>query len=104
MNFPAFDFPPGPGHEFRGAPVYLEPMMGSGERLAIAAAVTGQSMYAVEGLVRPETAECLYGAKAPAFLGLVEAITRSLASSRRSPDRCAITSSTTARCQSGPRP
>jgi hypothetical protein len=78
MNFPAFDFPPGPGHEFRGAPVYLEPMMGSGERLAIAAAVTGQSMYAVEGLVRPETAECLYGAKAPAFLGLVEAITRSL--------------------------
>lgn len=78
MSFPAFDFPARPGHEFHGAPVYLEPMMGSGERLAIAAAVTGQSLYAVQGLVRPETAECLYGAKAPAFLGLVETITRSL--------------------------
>ena len=78
MSLPGFEFPPGPAHRFEGAPVYLEPMMGSGERIAICAVASGPSGSAVRGLIRSETAECLYGNQAASLLGLIDTVVHSI--------------------------
>lgn len=75
MSLSAFkldDFPPLPAHRFLTAPVYLEPMLGSGERLCVLAAVQGESGLEALPLVPPEVAKCLYGDQAESLMGFIE--------------------------------
>jgi hypothetical protein len=75
MNFPAFDssrFPPRPAHRFATAPIYLEPMVGSGERLCVLAAVQGESGADAAAMISLDMAECLYGAQAKSLMGFIE--------------------------------
>lgn len=82
MNSPAFDsalFPPAPAHRFQSAPVFIEPMLGSGERLCVLCAVQGDTGWDAAPLLAPEMAECLYGAQAPGLLGYIEILRVDLA-------------------------
>ncbi|MBK1699768.1 hypothetical protein [Thiococcus pfennigii] len=72
MNFKAL-FPPLPGVTATGAALFLEPIMGSGERLCVGlAAVLADNTYRVAPVLRRETARCLVGEKADSLLGLMQ--------------------------------
>lgn len=59
--------------------VYLEPMLGSGERLAIiVAAITSAGDVLVKPAIRKEVIEAMYGFKASSFTNMVDLISRSL--------------------------
>lgn len=70
------------------APVYLEPMMGSGERLTIAVAAIGEDGQAdVRQAIRPHVLEAMFGeqnAKISKLVGLIVASLRAHAVSERS--------------------
>ncbi|MFI8417681.1 hypothetical protein ACQKDS_14585 [Serratia sp. NPDC078593] len=60
-------------------PVYLEPMLGSGERLVIiVAAVTSTGEALVKPAIRKEVIEAMYGFKSSGFTNMVELISTSL--------------------------
>lgn len=61
--------------------VYLEPMIGSGERLTIVVAtVTSTGDILVKPAIRKEVIEVMYGFKAHAFINMIELILSSLKS------------------------
>lgn len=61
------------------ASVYLEPMIGSGERLTVAvAALSDTGDVRVCPAIRPHVLEAMFGAKALAFSGLIDTITHDL--------------------------
>lgn len=63
------------------APVYLEPMLGSGERLTIiVAALTSTGDVLVKPAIRKEVIEAMYGFKASSFTNMVDLISSSLKS------------------------
>jgi len=65
-------FPKLPGFTVRWAPVYLEPVMGSGERVTVAvAAVPANGKPAVLPVLDAERAQCLLGSGATAFQSIV---------------------------------
>jgi hypothetical protein len=71
-------FPAEPCGSYWTAPIYLEPIMGSGERIAIAVCAAGNGESRVENVLRWDTLECLYGAKSDQFNGLITMVTSSL--------------------------
>jgi len=64
-------FPPMPAHNVTGAPVFLEPIAGSGERITVAVAVSGEIGSRVVQILQPDKARCLVGDQADALLGIV---------------------------------
>lgn len=61
------------------ASVYLEPMIGSGERFTIlVAAVTSAGEVQVKQAIRKEVIDAMYGFKSQAFINMVELIAHSL--------------------------
>lgn len=80
MNFPAFnlEFPALPSGLYQTAPIYLEPMRGSGERITVCAVAVGEGEAEAVGLINRDIAESLYGAQAGSFLGTVAHLTESL--------------------------
>lgn len=77
MNIEAL-FPAAPAHAYTAAPIYLEPMMGSGERIAVLAVAIGENELMVEPLVTDELAQCLYGAQAKKFIGTINMVADNL--------------------------
>ncbi|MCB1767538.1 MAG: hypothetical protein KDJ22_16010, partial [Candidatus Competibacteraceae bacterium] len=71
-------FPALPALAFQGAPVYLEPMMGSGEWLTVVVAIVGADGARVTAAIRPAAVRAMYGAKAENFTGIVALIQESL--------------------------
>ncbi|MEI7100276.1 hypothetical protein ACOIDY_32600, partial [Klebsiella pneumoniae] len=68
-----------PATSGRWASVYLEPMIGSGERLTVAVAtITSSGEILVKPAIRKEVIEAMYGFKAPAFINVVDLILSSL--------------------------
>ena len=77
MKSPAFKtlvFPELPQFSYQTAPLYLEPMLGSGERLAIVGVVVGENEFLVEKLVTQETAQALYGKQGKNLIGFADLI------------------------------
>ncbi len=71
-------FPALPAQTFQGAPLYLEPMMGSGERLTALVAVVGATDVQVIPSIRPAVIRAMYGDKSLNFNGLVSLLKESL--------------------------
>lgn len=81
MNSQAFNpdvFPAIPAHRFLTAPIFMEPIIGSGERLCVLAAAHGPEGSVVAPLIAPEVAECLYGDQADSLLGFMRIARESL--------------------------
>ncbi len=78
MAAESLKFPALPAQAFQGAPVYLEPMMGSGEWLTVLVAVAGPTGARVLPALRPSAVRAMYGAKAANFTGLVALVQESL--------------------------
>lgn len=74
----SLSFPGKPQNDYVGAAIYLEPMVGSGERIAVCAVAAGNDGVEVLPLIRPEVVRCLYGDKSESFSGLVNLIVESL--------------------------
>jgi hypothetical protein len=73
--------PPLPSLSGKWVSVYLEPMLGSGERLTIiVAAVASNGDILVKPAIRKEVVEAMYGFRASSFNNMVELITNSLKS------------------------
>ena len=71
-------FPVLPAQAFQGAPIYLEPMMGSGECFTVLVAVVGATGAQVIPAIRPAVIRAMYGIKASHFNGLVTLLQESL--------------------------
>lgn len=71
-------FPALPSRRYQGAPVYFEPMMGSGEWLTALVAIVGAEGARVTPAVRPTAIRAMYGAKSIQFSGHVSLIQESL--------------------------
>lgn len=71
-------FPALPAQSYQGAPIYFEPMMGSGELLTVLVALVGGSGSRVVQAIRPTAIRAMYGAKAQNFSNLVSLIQESL--------------------------
>ncbi|MBZ4194173.1 MAG: hypothetical protein LAE24_07700 [Candidatus Contendobacter sp.] len=71
-------FPALPAQAFQGAPIYLEPMMGSGECLTVLVAVAGAAGMRVIPAIRPVAIRAMYGVKSGHFNGLVSLLQESL--------------------------
>lgn len=68
-----------PGFTGEWAPVYLEPMMASGERLTVAVAALGVNGSAmVKMALHPDKIDALYGEQASSFINIIETIVASL--------------------------
>jgi len=68
-----------PGYKAQWVPVYLEPMMASGERITIAVAALGHDGFAmVRSALRPEKAKAMYAEKSDPFIELIKTATESL--------------------------
>lgn len=81
MNSLAFDhslFPQLPIGRYYSAPIYLEPMAGSGERLTVAGVVVGDDGFLVDRLISSDTAKAMYGNQGKAFLGLADLLIANL--------------------------
>lgn len=66
-------FPAVPGLRASWAPLYIEPMDGSGERIAVAVvAVDGQGAFHVHPTLSLRVINCMYGQGAAAFEGVVD--------------------------------
>ncbi|MDD0471371.1 hypothetical protein PFI49_11225, partial [Streptococcus pneumoniae] len=58
-------FPPAPNVQAIWAPLYIEPMHGSGERIVIAtAAVDGSGAFHVQATLSGRVLQCMYGDRA----------------------------------------
>lgn len=75
---------PIPALSARWMAIYLEPMMGSGERLTIAIAATSRTENRVVRTVRNDVADALYGPQARNFLGLCQMIIDSVSTQLKS--------------------
>lgn len=73
-------FPAAPDHKAIWAPIYLEPMHGSGERIVAAvAAVDVVGAFHVELTLRAKTLRCMYGGdRAEVVMGIAELIQEAL--------------------------
>jgi hypothetical protein len=72
-------FPPLPVYAGNWAPLYLEPMMGSGERLTVAVAALGyDGAVRVIQAIAPELLDCMYGTRAAQVQGLITLTMHSL--------------------------
>lgn len=79
MNLSPDSLPAWPVCKAHGAPVFLEPMMGSGERIAVAVAVCdGQGGFEVQPSIRRDTLDNMYGAKGENLYGFVKLTCESL--------------------------
>lgn len=71
-------FPSLPPYKAIYAPIYLEPIMGSGERLTVAIAAVGyDEKFKVVQTLPEKVIECLYGNEKENFSGLIGVITSS---------------------------
>lgn len=68
----SLSFPTLPTECYLSAPIYFEPMRGSGEWLTVAGIVKGNNESLVERLISPEVAEALYGKQARNFIALID--------------------------------
>jgi hypothetical protein len=66
-NFPAL-----PARSYSSAPIYFEPMLGSGERITVAGVVINEQEVLVTRLISPEIAEALYGKQGRNFINLID--------------------------------
>lgn len=85
MALPTSDFahlfPVAPTYSARWAPLYLEPMPGSGERLTVALlAIDDAGNVAVEPVIANKTLRCMYGDAADRFSGIVSLLIDSVTS------------------------
>ncbi len=71
-------FPALPSKPYRGAPVYFEPMMGSGEWLTVLVAIIGPESARVIPSIRQMAIRAMYGVKSSQFSGHVALIRESL--------------------------
>lgn len=81
MRFPAFKglkFPELPKNTYRSAPIYLEPMIGSGEWITVVGVAAGVNEYLAERLISPDTAEAMYGKQGENLLGFADMIVSDL--------------------------
>lgn len=69
------------------APVYLEPMPGSGERLTVAVVALGSDGFHLVRTLPEMKAKCMYGTHAVSMLGMIDLIVESLDSHLRSTAR-----------------
>jgi len=76
--FNSLHFPALPAHQYLTAPIYIEPMIGSGERLTIAGAVSNKKETLIEKLILPDLAEAMYGKQGKNILGLADLIIQDL--------------------------
>lgn len=68
-----------PTYKASWAPLYLEPMMASGERITIAVAALGEDGFAmVRSALRPEKAKAMYADKSDPFIALIKTAIDSL--------------------------
>ena len=72
--FSGLKFPEFPKNHYRTAPIYIEPMIGSGERLTVVGIVIGESEFLAEKLILPTVAESLYGKQGQNLLGFADMI------------------------------
>lgn len=77
-NVDARGFPELPGLKAKWAPLYLEPILDSGERLTVAIIVKSGSQAQIRSVLRPEAMRMLYGKHAGGLRGLVELTVDSL--------------------------
>ena len=81
INFDSLlgSLPPPPSYAGQWAPIYLEPMMGSGERLTIAVAAIGVSgEIEVRQAIRPHVLESMFGPQNAGFSKLIGVVISSL--------------------------
>ncbi|MBF8692388.1 hypothetical protein [Pseudomonas fulva] len=73
--------PPNPSYHGSWTSIYLEPMMGSGERLTVAVAAIGESHEVrVHPALRPHVLESMFGSKSAGLAKLIDVIAASLLS------------------------
>jgi hypothetical protein len=65
-------FPQVPTFRADWTPVYLEPILGSGEQLTVAIVVRAKDRAEIHPVIRPEALRALYGEKAKGIRGIVE--------------------------------
>lgn len=74
MSQPLRTFPELPAYRARWAPVYLEPITGSGERITAAvAAIDEQGAWDVRSAIHERALRCFFGGRAEALAGIVAA-------------------------------
>jgi hypothetical protein len=80
MNYFAnLEFPVLPQERYSGAAVFMEPMIGSGERIAVCAGVYNESQSLVKPIISKQVIHCMYGhAKGNRFYELIEFVSTSL--------------------------
>jgi len=61
-----------PAYRAEWSPIYIEPIMGSGERITIAIAIQSDSEFRVLQAIRSDVIRCLYGSQANRFTGLID--------------------------------
>ena len=72
-------FPGAPAVEAQWVPVYLEPVVGSGERLAVAiACIDSRQGYLISKIVPEQVLKCMYGSAGTKISNLVDWVTESL--------------------------
>lgn len=71
-------FPDVPALKARWAPIFLEPIHNSGERLTVAIVVKTGNQAQIRSVVRPDAMRMLYGSRAGGLRGLVELVVDSL--------------------------
>jgi len=72
-------FPTAPDHRAEWAPIYLEPMHGSGERIVVAVVATDSvGAFHVELAVRPRTLRCVFGDRGELVMSLAELVQESM--------------------------
>lgn len=68
-----------PQERYRGVAVFMEPMIGSGERIAVCAGVYNESLSLVQPIISKQVVHCMYGhAKGNRFYELIGFISTSL--------------------------
>ncbi|MGI2030247.1 hypothetical protein [Endozoicomonas acroporae] len=71
-------FPPPPNYNGVWQALYLEPIVGSGEKITVAiAAVGNNSEFSVIQAIRPELLECLYGNKSVHMQNMIDWLVKS---------------------------
>lgn len=71
-------FPKAPDYEGIWQAIYLEPIIGSGEQIAVAVVVVGiNSEYKIYQTIRSELLDCLYGAKADNMQSMIDWLLKS---------------------------
>lgn len=77
--FSGLKFPERPKNQYQIAPVYLEPMRGSGERITVVGVVIGHDETLVDKLISSSTAEAMYGGHGKSLLGFADMIVSDIA-------------------------